>query len=322
MTEPKQHRYKYVAPYKSYRTETEPYAIRPAGSVVVFGMAVGNVKRSDNGIEKAIAFLRAEGIPSHTHGRRCVRLLKHILTKDEETLFETKQSYFHSLSPERMVATSKRLIIVRPSFFGLYLGHDLFEPTDYFIIPYREIASVVVTRGKILATIHMRILGGFSAHCPEGEVEGLRIRNAMTIAKMLEEIIEYKKEEAPMGLERGRVEIMHDEDSLMSRDLVEARGLIAKSYASKFVWLGVEPVEIVAAVLNVSKEKVERLDIRDITDADKAQADQFKDCVFVCYDGVMSSHVVRFIKETYDVDAYYLKRGISDIVKVSYNKLL
>jgi hypothetical protein len=38
------------------------------------------------------------------------------MTEGEETIMEARQSYFRSLSPDRVILTNKRIIIARPSF--------------------------------------------------------------------------------------------------------------------------------------------------------------------------------------------------------------
>jgi hypothetical protein len=133
---------------------------------------------------------------------RCLKLFAHILTNDERTVMEIRQSYLQSVSPDRVVVTNKRVIIVRPSFWGLWAGHNIISPTEISLVPYKNIISVVMSRGRILSTIHMRIHGftdATSAIRNEGVIMGVSIGDAIKLTNYLEEIIEAREERAKDG---------------------------------------------------------------------------------------------------------------------------
>lgn len=287
-------------------------------------MAIATGRRLEKGVEKGIALLRARSVPPHRHGRRCAHLLGHVITENEETLFESKQSYLHTLTPGRVIATTRRIIIIRPSFFGLYLGHDLLSPTEYHIIPYKNIISVMLTKGRLLSTIHMRIHGFIDTMQAgnEGEVPGLRVYGAKLLANFLEEIIEYREEgelegeSAIRSAETGRAYTYGNDRS--AKDIKEAKEIITQD-RPRFIWLGIEPAEQVATTLGVVKEKVVRMNIEDITKSDETYASGFTDCIFVCYDGAMASRITKYLKERYNIDSYYLKHGIAALARTTYN---
>lgn len=131
------------------------------------------------------------------HNTRCLRLFAHVLAPDEKTVMEIRQSYMQSLAPDRVVVTNKRVIVVRPSFWGLWAGHNVMSPTEISLVPYKNIISVVMSRGRILCSIHMRIHGftdATSAIRNEGVIEGIRVKDAVMLINYLESIIESREE--------------------------------------------------------------------------------------------------------------------------------
>ncbi len=143
---------------------------------------------------------RAGAYREHVHGERCRRTLGDVMTEGEETIMEVRQSYFRSLSPDRVILTNKRIIIARPSFWGLYFGFNLFTATDISIVPYHHVISIVVTKGKWFSSLHMRIHGFSDASTSmalnqEGEIDGLKIRSATRLALFVQDVIEGIEED-------------------------------------------------------------------------------------------------------------------------------
>ena len=148
-------------------------------------------------MEERLENVQRERADSHVHSDRCKKLFAHMLTDDEWTIMEVRQSYLASISPDRIIATSKRVIIVRPSFWGLWGGHNVISPTELSMVPYKNIISVVMSRGKIFSTIHMRIHGftdASSAMRNEGMIEGIRHEDAVKLTNYLEGIIEARED--------------------------------------------------------------------------------------------------------------------------------
>ena len=225
-------------------------------------MGMSNKGYIDSSLEKAVEKLKAKGRYGHVHSERCKREICHVLGNDEETILEIKQSHLRNITPERFIATNKRLIIVRPSFFGHYLGFDLLNHTEISFVPYNQIVSIVMSRGKMLSTIHMRIHGytdvGTSPIRNEGAVEGIRTMQATRFTIFVEDIIEGRngrennfKDDSLSG------RIIESNDHERGVDLHEARGIIGQR-GTKFVWLGVEPVIEFAAVLGVGVDNIMR----------------------------------------------------------------
>ena len=115
---------------------------------------------SEKAIKRAVSALEASGVKKHRHSIRCMNILRHVLYIGEDTITEARQSYLKSMAPTRLVATEKRLIIVDPSFWGLWTGHDVFDSTHYIIIPYKHIVSVTVSTGLLFATIKIHTTAG------------------------------------------------------------------------------------------------------------------------------------------------------------------
>ena len=47
---------------------------------------------------------------------------------------------------------------------------------------------------------------------------------------------------------------------------------------------------------------------------------KYKDCIFVSYTGVMSKHVVKYLKREHDIDAFSLNYGILEIAESRLGK--
>jgi hypothetical protein len=126
----------------------------------------------ERALNSAIANLQQrKDYKPHKHSERCMNVLRDVLGKDEQTILEIKQSLLMGLAPDRIVATNKRLIIVRPSFWKLYTGHNIIGPTEASFVPYHNLISVITSKGRIFATVHIRI-HGFADESKEMKKEG------------------------------------------------------------------------------------------------------------------------------------------------------
>lgn len=153
-------------------------------------------KEVGEGIGRGIAVLEASDVPPPRQGKKSTKLLKGVISEDEDLLFEYKQSRLHTLSPSRIIATTKKMIIVQPSFWGLYTGHDIFSKTRYAMIPYAEVRGIEYSPGMILSTIRMQADGIADQKKSKnrGEIRGIKIDNAVVITNFIEEVIGYKEE--------------------------------------------------------------------------------------------------------------------------------
>ena len=92
-------------------------------------------------------------------------------------------------------------------------------------------------------------------------------------------------------------------------NMERARRLVRQK-GTKFVWLGLEPLEYAVDILCVDKESVIKFDI-DVRDKANAESlKQLKDHVLVSYNDVLAAHVSKFMKQNYNVDSYILEGGI------------
>lgn len=272
-------------------------------------------KETTGGPDKE-ATISTDGKRLHKHSPRCLRLIGHILSHDEKTLMEVKQSYLNSVSPDRIIATNKRIIIVRPSFWGLYLGRNVVSPTEFSMVPYKNIISVVVSKGKFLSTVNMRIHGFTDASAAirnEGVVHGIRTGRAERFMDLIEDIVNARKDYPAAASPSGYGDAMQREArehaySHAGIGIDEARRLIA-STGKRMVWLGLEPLEYVAYLLGVGQDRIVKRDPKEIIEMDKEQLKEFEGCVFVAYSEAIAEHVTDELRRN-GIAAYNLRGGI------------
>lgn len=272
----------------------------------------------------AMATLAKEN-STHRHSDRCMKLIKHLLTTGEKAILECKQSYLHSLAPDRVIITTRRIIVVRPSFWGLYTDHDMISPTEYSIIPYKHLISVIISKGRFLSTIHMRIHGftdSTSSFRDEGEIYGIQTSEALKLAKFLEEVIEDIQEEEgkmPAQNQKKDAHIHHEYKSESMVNLEQSFNLIDNG--AKFVWLGVEPLGYVSTILGVGKDSVIKVSTTEITEADSSELQKYRNCIFVCYHGTTGDRVASFLKKNHNITAYVLEGGITEVAHEYFNRI-
>ncbi len=125
---------------------------------------------------------------------------KSILKDGEKVMFVFRQSLLSDVAPTFIVVTDQRLIIINNSFWGLYAGINFITPTYYNYIPYNKVAGIVLVRGKLFATLNIRLLGRFESNMDfkkktEGEIDGLMPKTAIALEQFVEQQIKKLEEQ-------------------------------------------------------------------------------------------------------------------------------
>lgn len=257
----------------------------------------------ESAIEEAVLFLPENFSPRHEHSKRCYNILKHILYKDEYTVIEANQSLLKSFAPIKLVATNHRLIIVKPSFWSLWIGRNILTPTRYESIPYNSIINITLYTGMNFSSLHIHLN---TVMMDEGDVDGLKTDDAKAIFVFLEKMTKCLNKSAREAAASKEAQ-PQDKRSLPYVDLETARRLVKYSN-SKFVWLGMEPLEEIAEKLDVDSKAIVKINSDEL--AHMQDPERLKGCIFVCYNDSFSAQVSRFIKERYGIDSYILVGGI------------
>ena len=181
-----------------------------------------------------------------------------------------------------------------------------------------------MSRGKLLSTIHMRIHGftdTTSAMKDEGEIYGIKSKEAVKLARFLEEIIEYSDEE--QREESRASEFARKEEKLQQAvhkiTMEKARELA--DGGSKFVWVGVEPLGYVSTILNIDKDKVMKANTSQITESAAQELEKFRGCIFVGYGGTMSERISSYLKRNHGIDSYVLEGGITRVAHEYFTRI-
>ncbi|MDE1869633.1 MAG: rhodanese-like domain-containing protein [Candidatus Micrarchaeota archaeon] len=107
------------------------------------------------------------------------------------------------------------------------------------------------------------------------------------------------------------------EGELKEVELAEAKK-IAKDSGSKFVWLG-SPVKIsLSSALGIKPDQLLEFDPHEIISMPDEKLRMLKNDVFVCYHGITSAAMVKYLKSKKNIDGYSLKGGITAIVGENY----
>lgn len=277
-----------------------------------------HASRLEAAIAEAISLLPYDNrVMRHKHSQRCYRILEPILSPNEYTVMEVKQSRFKVFSPIRVIATNERLIIAKPSFWGLRTGHNIFSPTRYETIPYKHIVSIKLDTGMLFSSVHMRMDVSTNS---EGEmVNSITSEYAkilfLFLQKLTESLQEYGKAESVNG---EKVPEITSQTNINYISMEKARRLV-KQKPTKFVWLGVEPLEYVSEGLCIGKEELIKINMDEMETYCKANPKMFKECIFVCYDGSLALHVSKYLMENYGINSYVLKGGIDEVVQMASN---
>lgn len=244
-----------------------------------------------------------------------IKMMKHIMSDGEEALLECSQSKFHSISPASVIATTRRMIIVRPSFWGLYAGRRILSPTKYNIIPYSRLTSATLSRGKLLSTVSIGI-HGFSrpaSRISRVEIRGVRNADAEKLHSFLKDMLHSDGNEEPVDRHSPQKRKEPQEyDGHTSSGISLAESLALVDNGSKFVWLGSEPLSYVSTILSVDKEKVIKSSMAEINKGRPEELERFADCIFVCYQGKLAERAASFLKRSHGIDSYILEGGITD----------
>lgn len=108
-----------------------------------------------------------------------------------------------------------------------------------------------------------------------------------------------------------------EKSQVKTLNIKEAREYSKKSGA-KFVWLG-QPLRIsLTKALEINPDQLLEIDPEEIVSMPDAKARLLNNDIFVCYHGITSAAVVKFLKEKKGVDGYSLKGGITAIVGENY----
>ncbi len=118
-------------------------------------------------------------------GRKYAHIMREYLEPEEKVVLGARQSHFVSLSPAILLATSKKLVFLKPSFWRLYTGHIIFKVSNIQFISYRTIMDISFTRGRHLASISIKTLNGGTIG-----VNGLKINDAKLLLSFVEEVVE------------------------------------------------------------------------------------------------------------------------------------
>ena len=269
----------------------------------------------ETAVEGAVQMLRRRGGESLKYkvSPNCMRMISNIMMEGEEPILDVRQSYLSSISPDRIIVTNKRVIIVRPSFWGLYFGMNIFHTTEVSAVSYTNIISILTSHGKIFSSIHMRIHGfadaTTSSLSDEGKLDGVSTVAAINLSRFIEHVTNSLQH--PAGAEEEQPEAITG-----SREITLAKAKeISNSSGTKFIWLGVEPLLAVSKTLGVPRDRI--MYANGMGESADINALSYSGSVLVCYDGSIARRLAKHLKETYDVDAYVLSGGIAEAAKAS-----
>ncbi len=263
------------------------------------------------------------------------REAKSLLYSDEKVHMFVRQPLVHSIVPMFVIATNRRIIIIRNSFWGLYISRNIFGSTSYTSIPYRQITSIMLTRGVAMCSVIIRLQGMLeSSPGNEGEIMGLWGRDAENFVKLTEHMVEQHTSPAHIGAQAQRRSGVHSllYGAMMGANPaarpavseVDGKGAIEliNSYGTKLIWLGVEPIGYVASIMGVDESRLIKMDGSEILDMEYGTAQLISNHVLVCYNGMMAAYIASELKNKYNIASYVLKNGIISIMglKHSYNK--
>ncbi len=101
------------------------------------------------------------------------------------------------------------------------------------------------------------------------------------------------------------MEVTSDVDILQAKQMIETG-------KSKIIWLGSEPVEYIAKLLDIEKDLIIKIDPNELLSNPDMPA-LLDGNIFMCYHGNSSRYVVNYLKNK-KKQAYNLKGGITSIV--------
>ncbi len=258
--------------------------------------------RVDAAIERAIPFLPEGFLPRHEHSARCFGVLKHILYPDEYTIIEAKQSMLKSPAPMRLVATNRRVIMVRPSFWSLWAGRNILFPTKYESMPYENIVNIALYTGIVFSTLSIRL--NSVADGGVGDLGGLKKNDARAMFAFLEKMAEFLRAPSRDSAVAPSEWLPRHIDMVTTRKLAQHR-------SATIIWLGTEPVEYVSESMKVNKDAIIQMNAAAVMHLDAESAKGLEHCIFVCYEDSLAEFASRQLKEKLGLDSYVLEGGLS-----------
>ena len=259
-----------------------------------------------------------------------------LLREDEKMHFFIRQSLLYGFTPDFVIATDKRILIIKNSFLGLYTGKNVFGNTSYNSIPYRQITSVILSRGISMCTVVIRLQGMIDSNSKnEGEIKGLWSKDAENLVKSIEHMVEHhsntstkttndninNKNDTPKKLYNALVNNMDDLDlsKLKEINLNEATNIL-KLQNSKIIWLGTEPIDYVSKVSGIDSSSIIKINPDRIIEADLQINQFFSNSIFLCYNGNIARHISLHLKNEHDINSYVIKGGLIDILSNAAKK--
>jgi hypothetical protein len=280
-------------------------------------------------------FRSLKNVPIREHKLDYRSQLKHVLYRDEKILLEVAQSKLEVLTPILLVATNKRLIIIYPSFCGMYFNMDILNPTTYAIIPYRYIIGVSISKGKMLSSIKIHTSGSIDTGSQikdVDEVHGIPSKRAIAMTNFLGELIQlteedHKKLSSGMIYNNNKVteetqsynlEIKQDRfnpDLLIPQIELEKAHELIKENNVPIVWLGLESKDYISKILKVNQDIIKKININEIEKWSKEDILAMEGAVLLSYDGIMSLHVASLLRDKYGLVTYIIRGGLLNIMQ-------
>lgn len=106
---------------------------------------------------------------------------------------------------------------------------------------------------------------------------------------------------------------MQERNGVKEVSFDEALGMMNGGNA-KFVWLGREPLEYIAKLLELDTSKAVMIPPRSLIEGNSEGIESLKGSIFVCYHGNTSAVVAKSLKSRFGIDSYSLKGGVTAIV--------
>ena len=231
------------------------------------------------------------------------------LHKNENVLMKLRQSYLSSISPDTIILTDRRVVIVHHSFWGLYFNHNILSPTKVSTVMLGNIMGTTTADGKILATVNIRIRGSGEEQALSGSgwhIDGIRIKKAMDFTEMLEELIEDQENA-----------VFKDINLIDKPKLKEA---IQNDSKAMVIWLGVEPADSVAYMLGIGIDKIMRVNPADIPNMSLEGIKDLEGKILACSSGTISAQIAALLKREYHVNTYVLKDGLMGTINTGRGK--
>jgi hypothetical protein len=266
--------------------------------------------------------------------RRMEEEARSILHANERLLMKIRQRKYSNLTPSFVLVTNRRLIIVNNSFWGLYTGYNLFSPTNYNSIAYNQITSVILIKGNALCSVAIRLHGYFekniaSQQSNEGQIDGLSLHDASQLTNLIDHMIEgheLKNESIMSSMNMNPAPSEYDRLAKRAEDHLRYAHInlefgdalaVVRENNSRFIWLGSEPANQLAGMLNTDGKYLIKLPAEEIMELDEADLKRFDNCVLVGYDDRLATRLANYLAKAHNLSIYSLKGGITARLKLS-----